>query len=288
MSWVQRVQLTQIACGLWAFVGVLGVTLAAGTARAAVKTEIVKYNAGGTKFVGFLAYDDAAAGKRPGVLVAPEWWGLNDYAKHRATQLAELGYVALAIDPYGGGKVAADAQEAGRMATALKQNTKELRARAAAALETLKKNPHVDPSKLAAIGYCFGGTTVLELARGGAELAGVVSFHGDLATPTPAQPGQIKAQVLALHGGDDPFVPPEVVAAFQKEMQNAGAKWQLNIYGGAVHTFTNPDADKRAMKGSAYNATADRRSWREMREFFSEIFGTAATAAPSRAAETAR
>jgi dienelactone hydrolase len=251
----------------------LAVTMFSGRpAEGAVKTETVKYKAGNTEFVGYVAYDDSAAGKRPGVLVAPEWIGLNDYARSRARQLAELGYVAFAMDPYGNGKNAADATEAAQMAGALKKDTKELRARAAAALETLRKNEHVDASKIAAIGYCFGGTTVLELARSGADIAGVVSFHGDLATPTPAGPGQIKAQVLALHGGDDPFVPPEVVAAFQKEMQSAGAKWELTIYGGAVHAFTNPAADGR-MKGAQYNATADKRSWQQMQDFFRELFG---------------
>lgn len=251
---------------------VVVVLLASCTARAAVKTEIVKYKSGDTEFVGFVAYDDAP-GKRPGVLVAPEWWGLNDYAKSRARQLAEMGYVAFAIDPYGGGKVAADAAEAGKMATALKQNPAELRARAAAALDLLKKNDRVDGAKLAAIGYCFGGTTVLELARGGADVLGVVSFHGALATPSPAKAGQIKAQVLALHGGDDPFVPPAEVAGFQKEMTAAGAKWELNVYGGAVHSFTNPDVDKLKMEGAAYNASADKRSWAAMKQFFAELFG---------------
>ena len=178
-------------------------------AGAAVKTEDVRYKVGDTEFHGFLAYDDAATDKRPGVLVAPEWWGLNDYAKGRAKQLAGLGYVALAMDPYGGGKIAADPNEAGTWAGALKKDPKTLRERAGAALDLLKKNEHVDPSKVAAIGYCFGGTTVLELARGGADLAGVVTFHGALATPEPAEKGKIKAQLLIEHGGDDPFVPPE-------------------------------------------------------------------------------
>ena len=240
-------------------------------AGAAIKTETVKYDAGGHEFNGFLAYDDASSGKRPGILVAPEWWGLTDYAKHRAEQLAALGYVAFAMDPYGNGKTANDASEAGKLAGALKSNPTELRARANAALDVLKKNPNVDPSKLGAIGYCFGGTTVLELARSGADLKGVVSFHGGLATKQPAVPGNFKPAVLICHGGDDSFESPEEIAAFQDEMRKAGADWEMNIYGGAVHSFTNPESDKRGIKGIAYNAKADKRSWEAMQTFFKEV-----------------
>lgn len=250
----------------------LVVLCGATSSRAEVKTETVKYKSGDTEFVSFLAYDPANTGRRPGILVAPEWVGLNDYAKHRAEQLAGLGYVALAVDPYGGGKTTTDMKEAAAWSSALKKDPKELRARMNAALETLRMNPHVDPTKMAAIGYCFGGTAVLELARSGADLTGVVTFHGGLSTPAPAVAGAIKPQVLVNHGGDDPFVPMEDVLAFQKEMKDAGAHYQINIYSGAVHSFTNPAADGRRMKGATYNKVADERSWQAMQDFFKDIF----------------
>jgi dienelactone hydrolase len=246
--------------------------LSAIPAGAAIKTEAIKYNIGAQEYQGFLAYDDASTAKRPGVLVAPEWWGVTDYAKHRAEQLAALGYVAFALDPYGGGKITNDPKEASQWAGALKADSKELRSRAAVALDLLKKNALVDPTKVAAIGYCFGGTTVLELARSGADLTGVVSFHGGLATKAPATAGTVKAKVLVCHGGDDSFESPEEIAAFQKEMRDAGIDWQMNIYGGAVHAFTNPDADKHGIKGIAYNEKADKRSWEAMKKFLAEIF----------------
>ena len=250
------------------------VLLIAGYASAAVKTQTVDYKVGDTDFRGFLAYDDAATGKHPGVLIAPEWWGLNDYARMRAEQLAAMGYVAFAMDPYGGGKTAQDPKEAGTLAGALRAgDRKELRERTQAALEVLKKNEHVDTSRVAAIGYCFGGTAVLELARSGADVAGVVSFHGGLSTAHPEEAKNIKGKVLVCHGGDDAFEPAAEVEAFQKEMRDGKVDWQMNIYGGAVHAFTNPKADQAGMKGVAYNASADRRSWQAMQAFFGEIFG---------------
>src|SRR5947209_12704042 len=165
------------------------------------------------------------------------------------------------MDPYGGGKTTNNPQESGAWAGALKKDPKELRARANAALAVLKKDPHVDAGKVAAIGYCFGGTTVLELARSGADLAGVVSFHGGLATPEPAKPGTVKARVLVCHGGDDAFESPEEIAKFQQEMRDAGVDWQMDVYGGAVHSFTNPEADKHGIKGVAYNEKAGKRAW---------------------------
>jgi dienelactone hydrolase len=222
-----------------AVAAVVGATAA--PAAAAVKTQDVKYTVGETEYVGFLAYDDATEGKRPGVLVAPEWTGVNDYAKGRAKQLAsELGYVAFVFDPYGGAKTASGVKQAAEWSSAVKANRPDLRARIGGALDTLKKQPQVDPAKTAAIGYCFGGTSVLELARGGADVLGVVSFHGGLGTPMPAKAGELKAKVLALHGAVDPFVKPEEVAAFEKEMTDAKADWSLVAYGGAVHSFTNP------------------------------------------------
>jgi dienelactone hydrolase len=245
----------------------------AAAALGAIKTETVIYQEGQVEAHSVLAYDQSAAGRRPGVLVVPEWWGLNDYAKRRAEMLAKLGYTAMAVDIYGDGKTTVDPKQAGAWSHELRAGDRhELRARIAAALAKLKSEPMVDPTRTAAIGYCFGGTTVLELARSGADVNGVVSFHGGLDTQKPAQPGQIKARILACHGADDPFEPPLQVQAFEDEMRNARADWQLNIYSGAEHSFTNPAADSFHIKGVAYNAEADRRSWRAMRDFFREIF----------------
>jgi dienelactone hydrolase len=248
-----------------------GTLLLTVTAQAAIKTEVVDYKVGDVDCRGYLAYDDQA-GKRPGVLVAPEWWGLTDYARHRAEMLAGLGYVAFAMDPFGDGKTTDDPQEAGKLAGALKSDIPELRRRATAALDVLAKQPMVDPDKLAAIGYCFGGTTVLELARSGAPILGVVSFHGGLATPNPKDAANIKGKVLICHGGDDKFESPEEIAEFQQSMRDANVDWQMIIYGGAVHAFTNPDADRHHISGIAYNANADHRSWQAMQNFFHEIF----------------
>ena len=201
-----------------------------------------------------------------------EWTGHNPYVRKRAEQLAGLGYVAFALDMYGKGVQAKDAKEAAQLASTYKNDRKLMRARANAGLDVLRKQPLVDTERLAAIGYCFGGTTVLELARGGADLAGVVSFHGDLATPTPEDARNIKGKVLALHGADDPFVPPAVVAAFEEEMRKGAVDWQLVKYGGAVHSFTNPGAGNDNSRGAAYNEKADHRSWEAMKVFFAEIF----------------
>jgi len=242
-------------------------------ASAAIKTTMVDYKEGDTQLSGYLAYDDALQGKRPGVIVVHEWYGLNDYAKKRAEQLAGLGYVAFAADIYGKGVLAKDAKEAGAMAGKYKEDRPLLRARVNAALETLRKLPNVDTSKVAAMGYCFGGTTVLELARSGADVVGVVSFHGALGTPTPVEAGKLKAKILALHGADDPFVPENEVGQFVKEMRDAKADWELVAYGNSVHGFTNPGNGNDNSKGAAYNAEADRKSWERMKDFFNEVFG---------------
>jgi dienelactone hydrolase len=244
----------------------------ASPAIAAIKTEMVDYKEGDTQLSGFLAYDDAAQGKQPAILVVHEWYGLNDYAKHRAEQLAGLGYVAFAADIYGKGVLAKEVKDAAALSGKFKGDRPLLRARVTAALETLKKQPNVDTAKIGAIGYCFGGTTVLELARSGADVAGVVSFHGGLGTPMPAQAGTLKAKILACHGADDPFISDEELLGFRKEMQDAKADWQLIAYGNAVHSFTNP-AQKGELKGAMYNAEADQRSWRAMQDFFNELFG---------------
>jgi dienelactone hydrolase len=200
--------------------------------------------------------------------------GHNDYVRRRAEQLAGLGYVAFALDMYGKGVRAKDAQEAAQMAGRFKNDRKLMRDRAAAGLDVLKKQPTVDTSKLAAMGYCFGGQVSLELARSGADLAGVVSFHGALDTPTPQDAKNIKGKVLACHGAADPFVPPDHVAAFQKEMEDAKVDYQFISYGpGVLHGFTNPATRTPALKGVAYDENADRRSWRAMQVFFDEIFG---------------
>jgi dienelactone hydrolase len=243
----------------------------AAAARAELHTETVEYKHGDTVLEGYIAYDDASKDKRPGVLVVHEWTGHNPYVRKRAEQLAKLGYVAFALDMYGKGVRAKDAKEAASMSSVYKKDRKLMRARAQAGLDVLRKHKLVDTKRLAAIGYCFGGTTVLELARGGADLAGVVSFHGDLATPTPEDAKNIKGKVLALHGADDPFVPAKVVADFEDEMRKAGVDWQLVKYGDAVHSFTNPDAGKDKSRGAAYNEKADKRSWQAMKDLFAEI-----------------
>lgn len=239
---------------------------------AELRTQAVPYDHDGARLIGYLAYDDTVKGPRPAVLVVHEWWGLNDYTKRRARQLAGLGYVALAADIYGDGVVAKDRTEAGALAGRFRGGDRSLlRERVNAALKVLLDNPLVDRQRVAAIGYCFGGTTVLELARSGADIAGVVSFHGGLDTPRPAEAGTLKAKILVLHGADDPGVPPAQVAAFQDEMRKAGADWQLIMYGGAVHSFTNPDSGSDPSRGAAYNEKADRRSWEHMKIFFKEI-----------------
>ena len=249
---------------------VLAALAAALPAAAAVKTATVEYLDGDQTCEGFLAYDDAAKGKRPGVVVVHEWMGLGDDAKDRAKRLAALGYVAFAADVYGKGIRAKDASEAGRLAGKYKGDLPLLRSRARAAFDTLAKDPRVDPARIFAIGYCFGGTTALELARSGAPLAGVVSFHGGLSTKDPADAKNVKGRVLVLHGAADPYVPPAEVAAFQKEMDEAKVDWQMVLYAGAVHSFTNPAAGNDPSKGAAYDERADRRSWEAMKAFFAE------------------
>jgi dienelactone hydrolase len=245
----------------------------ASQAAAALKTEAVAYQAGAVQAKGLLVYDDATSAKRPGVLVVPEWWGLNDYVIRRARMLAGLGYVALAVDMYGGGRHTDDAKQAEQWSHALESGDRsELHARIAAALGALRRDPRVDAARTAAIGYCFGGLTVLELARSGAGLTGVVSFHGPLGTPDPARPGAIRARVLVCTGADDPYVPPAAVQAFEDEMRKAGANFEINIYSGARHSFTNPAADRWRSPDLGYNPQADRRSWQAMRDFFAEIF----------------
>jgi dienelactone hydrolase len=244
----------------------------ASSVRAAVKTRTVEYRQGETVLEGFLAWDDAGPARRPGVLVVHEWTGINPYTRRRAEQLAGMGYVAFAADIYGKGVRPATPKEAAATAGRYKADRALLRERVKAGLDELRRQPNVDPAKVAAIGYCFGGTTVLELGRAGADLLGIVSFHGGLDTPTPADARSVKAKLLVLTGADDPNVPPAQVAAFEEEMRAAKVDWQLVKYSGAVHSFTNPDAGNDNSKGAAYNAAADRRSWIAMQDFFAELF----------------
>ena len=245
---------------------------ASGTAHAKVHGRLVEYKDGDTVLEGYLSVDDAAKGKRPGVLVVHAWMGLDDNAKKRADMLAGLGYIAFAADIYGKGVRPKDKDEAGKLAGKYKGDRALLRGRVAAGLAQLDKTPNVDPTKTAAIGYCFGGTTVLELARSGAQVAGVVSFHGGLDSPVPADGKNIKAKVLVLHGAADPFSKPADVAAFQKELADAKVDWQFEEFGSAVHCFTDATAGSDPSGGCAYDAVADRRSWAAMRAFFDELF----------------
>ena len=249
----------------------LGVTCAIST-QAKMVTQTIDYKQGETTLEGFLAYDDTFSGERPGVLVVHQWMGLTDYEKHRAEMLARLGCVAFCADIYGKSIRPQDAREAGAQATQYKSDRALLRARVNAGLNELRKQPLVDSNQLAAIGYCFGGTTVVELALSGANVKGVVSFHGGLDAPNPADAKNIKCKVLALAGADDPFQKPEDLAAFEKEMRDAGVDWQITFYGGAVHAFTQPMAGNDNSKGTAYNEKADKRSWQAMQDFFGEIF----------------
>jgi dienelactone hydrolase len=245
------------------------------SANAGTKHEEVTYTANGLTMKGYLAYDDSIKGKRPGVLVVHEWWGHNEYARKRARMLAALGYTALAVDMFGDGKQAAHPQDAGKFAGEVMQNIEGAKARFVAALELLKKNPHTDPARIAAIGYCFGGGVVLHMARLGVDLKGVASFHGSLGTQTPAAAGKVKAKVLVCHGADDGFSTPEQVDAFKKEMTDAKVDFQFIAYPGAKHSFTNPDADKFGKQFNlplAYNAAADKKSWSDMQAFFKKVF----------------
>jgi dienelactone hydrolase len=246
--------------------------LAAGEGRAAVKTRTVEYTQNGAALQGMLAWDDAREGRRPGVLVAHDWMGEGDFSRRRAEELAKLGYVAFALDIYGKGVRPANGQEAGQLAGKYKGDRALLRARMRAAYDTLKAEPNVDPQRIGVIGYCFGGTAALELARSGADLAGTVTFHGGLDTPTPQDAKNIKGKILVLHGADDPSAPLSQVMDFNKEMKDAGVDYQIVLFGHAVHAFTNPAAGNDNSKGAAYNAKADRRSWQYMTDFFREVF----------------
>ncbi len=244
-------------------------------ACAGVQTKEIDYTANGVTMKGYLAYDTSVKGKRPGVLVVHEWWGHNEYARKRARMLAELGYTALAVDMYGDGKLASHPDDAGKFAGEVRKNMDVAEQRFNAALALLRRQDTVDPERIAAIGYCFGGGIVLEMARRGTPLSGVVSFHGSLGTGQPAQPGRVRAKVLVLNGAADPFVPPEQIAKFKQEMEQAGVDYTFIDYPGAVHAFTNPEADTFGAKFNLplkYDADADAKSWAQMQQFFNKIF----------------
>lgn len=252
---------------------VCSIVFACQTASAALMTESVDYQAGGTSFKGYIAYDDSHAGKLPAVIVVHEWWGHNQHARNQADRLAKLGYIGFAIDMYGEGKVAAHPKDAGEMAAAVRSNPKEAHARFMAAYDFIKKHPKVDSEHVAAIGYCFGGNIVLEMARRGVDLDAVTSFHGALTNLEPGATLNVKAKVLVCHGGDDAFVPQKDIDNFKKEMDAAKADYQFLVLEGAKHSFTNPDADKVGMEGLAYSADADAKSWEAMSALLKRVFG---------------
>jgi dienelactone hydrolase len=249
----------------------IAMALVTSTARAEIVTRTVEYRAGDAVLEGLVSYDTAGPKQKPGVLIAHDWMGVGPYVRMRAEQLAALGYVAFAADVYGKEARPANAKEAGALAGKFKADRPLTRARMTAALAELRKQPNLLPGKVAAIGYCFGGMAALELARSGADLSGVVSFHGALDSPTPADGKKIKGKVLILHGADDPFVPPAQVQALEEELRAGGVDWQLIKYSGAVHAFTQQGAGNDNSKGAAYNAVADRRSWEAMKAFFAEV-----------------
>jgi dienelactone hydrolase len=239
-------------------------------AHAALVKKDFAYTLAGKPYEGYLVYDDAVKAPKPGVLVGHNWMGLTEETKSKADQVAQLGYVAFAVDIYGKGIRPKGPKEAGELAGMFKKDRTMLRARMQQGLQTLMAQPQVDKKRLAVIGYCFGGTAALELGRAGADVKAITTFHAGLDSPKPEDGKRIKAKVLVLHGADDPYNPATDVAAFENEMRNAKVDWQLVQYGGAVHSFTEKGAGNDNSKGAAYNANADRRSWQAMQDFFKE------------------
>jgi dienelactone hydrolase len=248
--------------------------LAAAPARAAIKTEPVAYQQDTAALEGLMVYEPGGKGKRPGIVLVPDWMGVTDMARQYGERIAKMGYVVLVADIYGKGVRPKDAKEASAQAAFYRNDRPLMQARAQAALAQLLKSPRVDASRTGAMGFCFGGGVALELARSGADLDAVVSVHGNLDTPHPEAARNIKAKVLVLHGADDPFVPQDQVKAFQDEMRAAKVDWALTQYGNAVHAYTNPEAGNDNSKGAAYNAEADRRSFRAMQDFYQEAFAS--------------
>jgi dienelactone hydrolase len=248
----------------------LALLLAGGVARADVKSETVTYEHDGVKLKGHLAWDDAVKGKRPGVLVVHEFWGLNEYARKRADQLAAMGYVAFAVDMYGEGKVGEHPEDAKKMMSEVRASKEKWLGRANAGLKVLRENALVDSKRIAAIGYCFGGSTVLELAYSGADLVAVVSFHGGLSVPESTK--DVKAKILICHGAKDTFTSEETIQKLRATLDAGKVDYQFISYPDAVHSFTVPDADKHGMKGVAYNEAADKKSWEDMKKLFDTVF----------------
>ncbi|MDH4564089.1 dienelactone hydrolase family protein [Pseudomonas sp. BN411] len=260
----------------------LALLLGTSLAQAEIKTSEIPYKApDGTSLIGYYAYDDAITGKRPGVVVVHEWWGLNDYSKRRARDLAALGYSALAIDMYGDGKNTEHPADAQAFMQAALASAPAAKARFLAGLDLLKAQPQTDPDKLAAIGYCFGGKVVLDMAREGVPLAAVVSFHGVLAATSAAKPGAVKAKVLVEHGEKDTLVPMASVNTFKDEFDAAQVDYRVVIQPKAKHSFSNPDADRLSHAGHGsekgpdlgYSKVADENSWADMQALFKEVFG---------------
>jgi dienelactone hydrolase len=253
-------------------IGVVALLLGlSSVARAEVKTKEIEYKAGDQALQGFIAWDDAVKEKRPGILVVHEWWGHNQHARNQAIRLAQAGYVGFALDMYGKGKVATHPEDAQKFMAAATQDPKAMQARFQAALDLLKKDPHVDPEKTGAIGYCFGGRVVLEMARHGADLDLAASFHGALPPALPETP-KIAARVLVFNGADDPMQTPDGVSAFVKELIAAKAAFTFVNFPGAKHSFTNPDAGKAGMPALEYNEAADKASWAMLVQALSETF----------------
>ena len=254
---------------------IVGLTAFAVSASAfgAIKEKTVEYKHGEATLEGVLAFDTKGPKKKPAVIIIHNWNGIDDYEKMRTREVAKLGYVAFAADVYGKGVRPTSVEESSTLSSSYKNNIPMLRGRLAAAYETVAKMPNVDPKNIAIMGYCFGGTSALELGRAGADLKGIVSFHGGLSTPDPKDAKNIKGKVLALHGADDPYVPEKEVLAFQKEMRDAKVNWELVSYGNSVHAFTEKEAGNDNSKGAAYNESADKRSWIAMKNFFKEVFG---------------
>jgi dienelactone hydrolase len=259
-----------------AFTALLSVVaLLATPAGAKIVTQTVPYQHEGKTYQGYLAYDDAKSGPRPGVLVIHEWWGLNDYAKSRTRQLAEMGYVAFAADMFGDGKTTRDPKEAQAWSSAVSSQSGQLAILSKAGLDVLRKQPRTDPEKMAAIGFCFGGTSVLQLVYAGVPLKAAVTFHGGLVVPDEKQAVKIRAPILILHGAEDTFIKPETIDGLRKTLDAVKVDWYMVTYANAVHAFSNPDADSFKIPGIGYNEKAARRSWKEMQDFFGEQLGAA-------------
>ena len=256
---------------MYRFVAALCLVVFSSQLDAAIQTKIIEYRDGDVVLEGLLAWDDAVA-NAPGVLIVHQWMGRTDYEEARAKQLAKEGYVAFALDIYGKGVRPGNPQEAGKVATIYKSDRKLYRRRLQLGLDQLRAQSMVDTKRVAAIGYCFGGTGVLELARTGADLKGVVSFHGGLDSLNPEEAKKIKAKILICHGADDPFVPVKDIEATKKELSDADVDWQMIYYSEAVHSFTQVMAGNDNSRGAAYQERADKRSWQAMKSFFSEIF----------------